>query len=76
MNYQKTQRLPKKIQTAIIKQMSERPEVMPGTSKNYVRQKYIDVVGLYKLNEKLAKRPPAQARMDEEDRLAYIRECK
>ena len=31
---------------------------------------------LYRINEKLANRPQVQARMDEQDRLKYIRECK
>ena len=34
------------------------------------------MLALYKLNEKLEARGPAECRLDKEDRLEYIRECK
>ena len=49
---------------------------MKNTNENYLRQQHIDVLELYKINKSLAMRPPAQPRLDKEDRLAYIREQK
>ena len=53
------------------KALSARPKVLPNTAENLEMQKHIDVLSLY-----AAKSTKVEARMDAEDRLAYIRDCK
>ena len=76
MNYQKVQKIPKKIQAGMNKMLSEKPQRRPNINQNFVSQQNFDVLKLYKINQKLSARAAAQPRMDQEDRLAYIREQK
>ena len=76
MNYQKLQKIPKKIQTGMNKMLSEKPHLRQNTNKNYVRQQNIDVLELYSINKSLSLRAAPGPRLDKEDRLAYIRSCK
>ena len=53
--------------------MSAKPKIIQNTSHNHLSQQYIDVLELYKANDKLAKKKEVEARMDKEDRLTYIK---
>ena len=64
MNYQKVQKIPRKIQTGLNKIMSEKPHKMQNQNNNYLRQQHIDVLDLYKINKKLAMRPAVAPRLD------------
>ena len=59
------------MQREVISAQFAKPKVMPSTVQNEQRQKHIDVLSLYQKHNDSAKN-----RMDAEDRLAYIRECK
>ena len=58
------------------REQSARPKIFQDRIYNHQRQQYLDVVGLIQHNKKLDARPPAKARMDEEDRLEYINEVR
>ena len=67
MNYQRVQKLPKKVQTWVNKQTSAKPQIRANVNVNYESQKYLDIFAIRKHNAKVANKKTTQ-RMDKEDR--------